>query len=49
VTYTFTSFGSLKPYVEGGGPIWTNFDGRILEQGSDFNFLVWVERARTMI
>jgi hypothetical protein len=42
VVYTFTSFGRLKPYVEGGGgPIWTNFDGRIPEQGSDFNFLVW--------
>lgn len=40
--YTFTSFGPLKPYVEGGGgPLWTNFDGRIPEQGSDFNFLVW--------
>jgi lipid A 3-O-deacylase len=40
--YTFTSFGSLKPYIEGGGgPLWTNFDGRIREQGSDFNFLVW--------
>jgi lipid A 3-O-deacylase len=40
--YTFTSFGSLKPYIEGGGgPLWTNFDGRIPEQGSDFNFLVW--------
>lgn len=39
--YTFTSFGRLKPYVEGGGgPLWTNFDGRIPEQGSDFNFLV---------
>jgi hypothetical protein len=21
--------------------MWTNFDGRISEQGSDFNFLVW--------
>jgi hypothetical protein len=42
VVYTLTSFGRLKPYVEGGGgPIWTNFDGRIPEQGSDFNFLVW--------
>ncbi|CUS38592.1 exported hypothetical protein [Candidatus Nitrospira nitrificans] len=40
--YTFTSFGALRPYVEGGGgPLWTNFDGRIPEQGSDFNFLVW--------
>lgn len=40
--YTFTSFGPLKPYIEGGGgPLWTNFDGRIPEQGSDFNFLVW--------
>jgi len=40
--YTLTSFGQLKPYVEGGGgPLWTNFDGRIPEQGSDFNFLVW--------
>jgi opacity protein-like surface antigen len=40
--YTFTSFGALKPYLEGGGgPLWTNFDGRIPEQGSDFNFLVW--------
>jgi lipid A 3-O-deacylase len=40
--YTFTSFGRLKPYVEGGGgPFWTNFDGRIPEQGSNFNFLVW--------
>lgn len=40
--YTVTSFGRFKPYVEGGGgPLWTNFDGRILEQGSDFNFLVW--------
>ena len=40
--YTLTSFGRLKPYVEGGGgPLWTNFDGRIPEQGSDFNFLVW--------
>jgi lipid A 3-O-deacylase len=42
LNYTFTSFGSLKPYFEGGGgPLWTNFDGRIPEQGSDFNFLVW--------
>ena len=42
VIYTFTAFGPLKPYVEGGGgPLWTNFDGRIREQGSDFNFLVW--------
>jgi opacity protein-like surface antigen len=42
VVYTLTSFGRLKPYVEGGGgPIWTNFDGRIPEQGSDFNFLAW--------
>ena len=42
VVYTFTSFGPLKPYIEGGGgPLWTNFDGRIPEQGSDFNFLVW--------
>lgn len=40
--YTFTSFGRLKPFIEGGGgPLWTNFDGRIPEQGSDFNFLVW--------
>ncbi len=40
--YAFTSFGRMKPYVEGGGgPLWTNFDGRIPEQGSDFNFLVW--------
>ncbi len=40
--YTFTSFGSLKPYIDGGGgPLWTNFNGRIPEQGSDFNFLVW--------
>jgi lipid A 3-O-deacylase len=40
--YTFSSFGRLKPYLEGGGgPLWTNFDGRIREQGSDFNFLVW--------
>ena len=40
--YTFTSFGPLRPYIEGGGgPLWTNFDGRIREQGSDFNFLVW--------
>ncbi|MBX3330194.1 MAG: acyloxyacyl hydrolase [Nitrospira sp.] len=42
VVYTLTSFGLLKPYLEGGGgPLWTNFDGRIPEQGSDFNFLVW--------
>jgi lipid A 3-O-deacylase len=42
LVYTFTSFGRLKPYIEGGGgPLWTNFDGRIREQGSDFNFLVW--------
>lgn len=42
VIYTFTSFGPLQPYIEGGGgPLWTNFDGRIREQGSDFNFLVW--------
>lgn len=42
IVYTFTSFGRLKPYVEGGGgPLWTNFDGRIPEQGTDFNFLVW--------
>lgn len=40
--YTFTSVGPIKPYLEGGGgPLWTNFDGRIPEQGSDFNFLVW--------
>jgi lipid A 3-O-deacylase len=40
--YTFSSFGRVKPYIEGGGgPLWTNFDGRIPEQGSDFNFLVW--------
>ena len=40
--YTFALFGRLRPYVEGGGgPIWTNFDGRLPEQGSDFNFLVW--------
>lgn len=40
--YAFTSFGRLKPFIEGGGgPLWTNFDGRIPEQGSDFNFLVW--------
>jgi opacity protein-like surface antigen len=42
LTYTFSSFGRVKPYIEGGGgPLWTNFDGRIPEQGSDFNFLVW--------
>jgi len=42
VVYTFISFGPLRPYIEGGGgPLWTNFDGRIREQGSDFNFLVW--------
>lgn len=42
MVYTLASFGRLKPYLEGGGgPIWTNFDGRIPEQGSDFNFLVW--------
>ena len=42
LVYTFSSFGRLKPYIEGGGgPLWTNFDGRIREQGSDFNFLVW--------
>ena len=42
LVYTFTSYGRLKPYLEGGGgPLWTNFDGRIPEQGSDFNFLVW--------
>ncbi|MGE0644334.1 MAG: acyloxyacyl hydrolase [Nitrospira sp.] len=40
--YALTSFGRLKPFIEGGGgPLWTNFDGRIPEQGSDFNFLVW--------
>lgn len=40
--YTFTSFGRLNPYIEGGGgPLWTNFEGRVPEQGSDFNFLVW--------
>ena len=28
--YTLTTFGQLKPYVEGGGgPLWTNFDGRL--------------------
>ncbi|MBH0189774.1 MAG: acyloxyacyl hydrolase [Nitrospira sp.] len=42
VVYTLASLGRFKPYVEGGGgPLWTNFDGRIPEQGSDFNFLVW--------
>lgn len=42
VVYTSTSFGSLKPYIEGGGgPLWTNVNGRIPEQGTDFNFLVW--------
>ncbi|MDF0667514.1 MAG: acyloxyacyl hydrolase [Nitrospira sp.] len=42
VGYTFASFGRVKPYLEaGGGPIWTNFDGRIPEQGSNFNFLAW--------
>lgn len=42
LVYTFASFGRLKPYLNGGGgPLWTNFDGRIPEQGSDFNFLVW--------
>ncbi len=42
IVYTLTSFGRVKPYVEGGGgPLWTNFDGRLPEQGSDFNFLVW--------
>lgn len=42
MSYTFSSFGRVKPYLEGGGgPLWTNFDGRIREQGSDFNFLVW--------
>lgn len=42
LVYTFSSFGRLKPFIEGGGgPLWTNFDGRIREQGSDFNFLVW--------
>ena len=40
--YIFTAFGRLRPFLEGGGgPLWTNFDGRIPEQGSDFNFLVW--------
>ena len=40
--YTLASCGRLKPYLEGGGgPLWTNFGGRIPEQGSDFNFLVW--------
>lgn len=40
--YAFASVGSIKPYLEGGGgPVWTNFNGRIPEQGSDFNFLVW--------
>ena len=44
IVYTLTSFDRLKPYLEGGGgPLWTNFDGRIPEQGSDFNFLVWGE------
>ena len=42
LVYTLASFGRLKPYLEGGGgPLWTNFDGRLPEQGSDFNFLVW--------
>ena len=42
VVYTFTSYGRFRPYIEGGGgPLWTNFEGRIREQGSDFNFLVW--------
>lgn len=42
LSYTFSSFGRLKLYFEGGGgPLWTNLDGRIREQGSDFNFLVW--------
>ena len=42
LSYTFSSFGRMKPYLEGGGgPLWTNLDGRIREQGSDFNFLVW--------
>ncbi len=40
--YTVMSVGPMKPYLEGGGgPLWTNFHGRIPEQGSDFNFLVW--------
>jgi hypothetical protein len=42
MVYTLTSFGLLKPYLEGGaGPLWTNFNNRIPEQGTDFNFLVW--------
>jgi len=42
MVYMLTAFDRLKPYFEGGGgPLWTNFDGRIPEQGSDFNFLVW--------
>ncbi|MDH4252706.1 MAG: acyloxyacyl hydrolase [Nitrospira sp.] len=46
--YTLASFGQLKPYVEGGGgPLWTNFDGRIPEQGSDFNFLLWGSAGAT--
>jgi len=49
IVYTFTSFGRLKPYVEGGGgPLWTNFDGRIPEQGTDFNFLVWGRHGRKL-
>ncbi|HEX5545637.1 MAG TPA: hypothetical protein VFX10_09090 [Nitrospira sp.] len=41
VVYPSTSFGSLKPYVEGGGGlIWANFNGRIPEQGTDFIFCV---------
>ncbi len=48
LAYMLASFGRLKPYVAGGGgPLWTNFDGRIPEQGTDFNFLVWIGTGAT--
>ncbi len=40
--YTFTAWGRLRPYVEGGGgPLWTDLGGRVPEQPGQFNFVVW--------
>ena len=42
LVYTFTRWGRLQPFLEGGGgPLWTNLGGRVPEQPGQFNFLVW--------
>jgi opacity protein-like surface antigen len=42
IVYSFTAFGRVRPYLEGGGGgVWTDLGGRTPEQPGRLNFLAW--------